>query len=833
MRSQFMNQITTLLVRSRYLAGMLFLSLLVSVTQTASAQAPQLEASVWALTASQKLINFSNVSPGTITRTVTITGLAAGETLVGIDFRPRNGQLFAVSSTSRVYTINTTTCVATAVGTTAFTPALSGTVFGVDFNPVPDRIRVVTDADQNLRLNPDTGGMAGVDTTLVYATGDANQAANPNVVGVAYTNNVAGTTTTTLYGIDSNLDILVRQGSPTGAPVSPNTGQLTTIGALGFNTSDQVGFDIADFNDYALASLTATGAAQSQLYTINLTTGAATLVGAIGGGEVVRGLAIAPTFAPTTQTSPITVVNAANYEPGVVAFDSIASVFGSFQTSDGQPGTASLGTPLPTSLKGVSVTVNGIAAPLFYVSNTQINFLVPPGDGSGQATVVVTSSNGTTRTGTVNIVSAAPGIFTLDSSGRGTAAALTTTDGVNYQSITNPDGSERPVDPGTTARPNFLVLYATGLRRATATNPNDANGVAESVTALIQGVPATVTYAGPAPNYMGADQINIIIPPELAGLGKLDVRLIVNGRSSNTVTFTIGGTPPVVRTQTLTPGLLLTGQLTSDDQVQRNGDGSRRTYFFDAYQFTVNAATGIAIDVRSQLFDTSVLLYQRQSNGSLKLIAADDDTGGLGEGNIDNTDSLLLTVLPGSGEYVVFVTSNDDNPNGVGAYTLRLTGNAIQPIAFGSTVNGTIANTDIRTSGGDYLDAYWFAGVQGETVEIRMNSTDFDSYLSLSNNSGEFIADDDNSGGNGDALLRATLPETGIYVFIATPYSVNATGAYSVSLQRLNNLGAPRAEATLSEVKRRLPMGRIEAVRGGNTDSQFERFATRRVVTQN
>ena len=586
-----------------------FLALLTCISLQSYAQAPQLEASVWALTASQKLINFSNLSPGTITRTLTITGLPAGETLVGIDFRPRTGQLFAVSSASRVYTLNTTTGVATAVGTAAFTPALTGTASGIDFNPVPDRIRVVTDTDQNLRLNPDTGGMAGVDTTLAFATGDPNQAANPNLVGAAYTNNVAGTTITTLYGIDSNLDILVRQGSVTGAPTSPNTGLLTTIGALGVNTNDQVGFDIADFNDYALASLTTAAATQSQLYTINLTTGAATSIGAIGGGEVIRGLAIAPTFGPTTQTSPITVVNSANYSPGVVSFDSLASIFGSFQTQDGLPASANPGAPLPTTLKGVSVTLNGIATPLFYVSNTQINFLVPPGDGGGQATVVVTSSNGTTRTGSVSIVSASPGIFTLDASGRGTAAALTTSDGIAYQSITNPDGSERAIDPGTTARPNYLVLYTTGLRRATATNPNDANGVAESVTALIQGVPATVTFAGPAPNWMGLDQVNIIIPPELAGLGQLSVRLIVNGRSSNTTTFTIGGTPPVVRTQALTPGLIVTGQLTPDDQVQRGGDGSNRTYFFDAYQFTANATTGLAIDLRSQLFDTSVLLY--------------------------------------------------------------------------------------------------------------------------------------------------------------------------------------------------------------------------------
>jgi serine protease Do len=187
-------------------------------------------------------------------------------------------------------------------------------------------------------------------------------------------------------------------------------------------------------------------------------------------------------------------------------------------------------------------------------------------------------------------------------------------------------------------------------------------------------------------------------------------------------------------------------------------------------------------------------------------------------------------VLPSGGEYVVFVTSSDDDPNALGAYTLRLLGNAIQPLGFGSTVNASIATTDLKTSGGDYLDAYWFAGTQGESVEIRMNSNDFDSYVSLSGNSGEFLADDDNSGGNGDSLLRATLPETGLYVFFASPYAVDVTGAYSLGLERVNALSATAEAATIAP--RRLSIGRIQSARGTITPSQFERFASRRVLPQ-
>ncbi len=827
----------TIIAKKAVTSSLLTLAISLLLSFSTWAQSPQVEGSVWALTASQKLVSFSSLAPNTITTTLTITGLQGGETLVGIDFRPRTGQLFGVSSASRIYTINTITGVATQVGTATFTPAANGAAFAVDFNPVPDRIRFMSDADQNLRLNPDTGGVAGTDTTLVYTTGDANVAANPNIVGVAYTNNVSGAVTTTLYGIDSNLDILVRQGSVSGAPISPNTGQLSTLGALGVNTTDQVGFDIADFNDAAFASLTTSGATQSQLYTINLTSGAATLLGTIGVSEIIRDIAVAPTFNPPTQTSSITVVNAANFSPGSIAPDSIASVFGTFVTANGQPATAPVNL-LPTTLNGIRVSLNGTDAPLFYVSNSQINFLAPATTAVGIATVVVTNSDGSTRTGSVNISAAAPGLFTADASGRGSAVGFSTFDGLTRQSLTNADGSERAVAPGTAVNPNYLELFGTGLRRAMASNPTDTNGVAEAVTATIQGVPVTVAYAGVAPGWMGLDQLNLAIPPELAGLGQLNVRVVVNGQSSNVVTFTIGGTPPQVRTQALTPGQLTVGQLTTDDQVMRAGDGSGRTYFIDAYSFTANSTSGIAVDVRSNLFDATALLYRKQANGSLTLLAADDDLGGLGQGNIDNTNALLLTVLPGSGDYVLVVTSADDDPNALGGYTVRLAGNSIQPISYGANLNANITTSDLRSSAGDYLDAYWFAGVQGEMVQIKMSSTNFDSFLILNGNDGETLVSDDNTGGGNDALIKTTLPRTGIYVIVATPFANNATGNYTLTLNTVSSF-APTAAETVAKNRaesllpsRRFGRAGVETVRSAQEEAQFNRFATRYLVEQ-
>jgi hypothetical protein len=251
------------------------------------------EATMFALTDRNSLVNFSPGQPGNINSVRFITGLSQGENVVGIDFRPANGQLYALTTANRLYTINPATGAATQVGTAAIANALSGQSFGFDFNPTVDRIRVVSDADQDLRLNPNNAAVAGVDGTIAFAAGDPNAGQNPNLVGSAYTGNFAGSTLTTLYGIDSTTDSLVTQGSLNSAPVSPNTGQLFTVGKLGVDTNDMVGFDIAQGTNSAFASLTTAGSRSSNLYTINLNTGAARLIGPIGGGRLIRDIAYA------------------------------------------------------------------------------------------------------------------------------------------------------------------------------------------------------------------------------------------------------------------------------------------------------------------------------------------------------------------------------------------------------------------------------------------------------------------------------------------------------------------------------------------------------------
>lgn len=244
---------------------------------------PRPPLTLWGLTQSGFLVAFDqNINIVDFKR---VKGLPRGERLLAIDFRPANGRLYALGASGTIYTININNGRAIPRPTAPFSAALNGTSFGFDFNPVPDRIRLTSNATQNLRLNPDTGDLAATDGNARFATGDRNASATPNIVGSAYANNFAGTATTTLYTIDSNLDILAIQNPP-------NDGIQNTVGSLGVDTTDVVGFDIYACDNVGYAALLLPGETESKLYRINLLTGAATVIGTIPVGEPTVGLAI-------------------------------------------------------------------------------------------------------------------------------------------------------------------------------------------------------------------------------------------------------------------------------------------------------------------------------------------------------------------------------------------------------------------------------------------------------------------------------------------------------------------------------------------------------------
>jgi len=245
------------------------------------------------LTASNRLASVNRDAPASIRTSVAVSGLQPGENLVGIDFRPVDGMLYGVGSTGRIYTIDVGTGAATLKSrlvadsgdTSAPFAALAGTEFGVDFNPVADRLRIVGNLGQNLRINVDTGA-----TTT---DGDINGgAANGAVTAAAYTNSFAGAAGTTLYVIDSASDILYTQNPP-------NNGILASPVALGVDAGAVNGFDIDARNNTGHAILSVGGV--RTLYAVNLAATATplTAVGAVGLTEDIRGIALRAPAAPT------------------------------------------------------------------------------------------------------------------------------------------------------------------------------------------------------------------------------------------------------------------------------------------------------------------------------------------------------------------------------------------------------------------------------------------------------------------------------------------------------------------------------------------------------
>lgn len=225
----------------------------------------------YAVSTNNELVIFNPLNPNPVTKA--ITGLQTGENILGIDFRPVNGQLYALGSTSRLYTINASSGVAAAVGTAPFTTLLTGTDFGFDFNPTVDRIRVISNTGQNMRLNPNDGLVAAVDGSITPASAF--------VSGAAYTNNFAGATTTVLFDIDPIAGRLYKQDPP-------NNGTLVDVGPLGVVATASNGFDIGGTSGTGYALLTVGGV--TKVYTINLTTGAATAGATVSG--TMRGFTI-------------------------------------------------------------------------------------------------------------------------------------------------------------------------------------------------------------------------------------------------------------------------------------------------------------------------------------------------------------------------------------------------------------------------------------------------------------------------------------------------------------------------------------------------------------
>lgn len=246
---------------------------------------------LWAVTDDAVLWRLKAGQPQVAEQRLPLQGLAPGERLVGLDFRVARGVLYALGSSGRLYTLDTRSGQASPVGS-APPAVLQGQRFGFDFNPAADRIRVVSDTGQNLRLHPDTGALAATDPPLSWAQPGSTEP--PRVAGAGYTYNTRNDKLTTNYAIDLATGSLLTQGSlETASPmVSPNTGQLFRVGPMGTGPLEDAALDIADRDNAALAALRQGG--RTRLYVLDLGTGQARLLGTLGSGRAVWGLAIEP-----------------------------------------------------------------------------------------------------------------------------------------------------------------------------------------------------------------------------------------------------------------------------------------------------------------------------------------------------------------------------------------------------------------------------------------------------------------------------------------------------------------------------------------------------------
>lgn len=231
----------------------------------------------------------------------------------------------------------------------------------------------------------------------------------------------------------------------------------------------------------------------------------------------------------TIQNATVTSVNAASFT-SPLARGTIAAAFGSNLATQ-LVNAQSL--PLPTELGGTSVRLidsNNVEyrAPLFFVSSGQINYFIPDQVAPGAVRVIVTSGNGSTSQGEMQVVSASPAIFTTTFNGRGVPIALTTFNGSYFEGVSNPDGSAKPISPGSTWRPNYLSIFATGLRNAS------------NVRVKIGNVEVTPLYAGAQGSYVGLDQVNVAVPSNLPG-GTIDLTIIADGSVSNITQFQMQG----------------------------------------------------------------------------------------------------------------------------------------------------------------------------------------------------------------------------------------------------------------------------------------------------
>ncbi|HMV82584.1 MAG TPA: hypothetical protein PLD20_08940 [Blastocatellia bacterium] len=235
-----------------------------------------------------------------------------------------------------------------------------------------------------------------------------------------------------------------------------------------------------------------------------------------------------------------TTVSAASFSRSALALESIVAAFGNNLATATQAATT---LPLPTQLAGTTVRLTDSAgvehlAPLFFVSPGQVNYLMPAAVAPGNVSVKITSGNGATAFGLETVSRVAPALFTANASGRGVPAAqaVRVRNGtLTYFPVAQFDSTGNQfvpaeIDLGPATDQVVLALYGSGVRRRSNLS---------AVRVTVGGVALPADYASEAPGFTGLDQINVLLPRTLIGRGEVDVTVVVDGLTANTVRIRI------------------------------------------------------------------------------------------------------------------------------------------------------------------------------------------------------------------------------------------------------------------------------------------------------
>lgn len=356
------------------------------------------------------------------------------------------------------------------------------------------RIRKVSVADGKMTTIAGTG-TAGF-------SGDGGPAANA-AINLSFPSFISVDGAGDVYFADRNNNRIRK--------ITINTGVITTVvgtGVSGFNGdgTSPSGTNLTFPSDVAVDS-------SGSLFIADLTDNRIRRTRAAAGLRNVATVSAA-SFSQTAGVAPEEIV--AGFGPGLASSVAVASSL-----------------PLPTSLAGTTVKVRDSLnvdrlAPLFFVSPDQVNYQIPSGTAAGLATVIVSNAAGETILGTVSVANVAPSLFAANSSGTGLAAAVVFRR--NAAGVDTYESAAGPIDLGPATDTVLLIPYGTGLR-----------GFSDlaNVKATIGGVNAPIFFTGPAPGYVGLDQVNMLIDRSLIGKGTVDVVLTVDGKVANTVTITI------------------------------------------------------------------------------------------------------------------------------------------------------------------------------------------------------------------------------------------------------------------------------------------------------